>query len=300
MPTMPQGGNEQGSQDATQGGGSMPTMPQGGDMSELPEGVDISDIMQGGGMGGSGMGSDDVKLKYIDDDPDSYSNIFDNAKTDVTDSDKSRLIASLKNLSAYTNIEETVNMDEVLRYFVVHNFVCNDDSYTGTMVHNYYLNENDGILSMIPWDYNLAFGTFQGNNAVTVVNSDIDNPVSNGDNDDRPMVGWIFSDEAYTDQYHTLFNEFITEWFSDGKLETMIEETAAMIAPYVESDPTKFCTTEEFTESISTLRQFVSLRAEAVTRQLSGDTTQVETGDLNLSAMGTMNNGGQPGNNKQF
>ena len=43
-----------------------------------------------GGMGGKG--SDDVKLKYIDDSFESYSNIFDNAKTDITDADKTRLI----------------------------------------------------------------------------------------------------------------------------------------------------------------------------------------------------------------
>ena len=55
-----------------------------------------------------------------------------------------------------------VNVEEVLRYFVVHNFVVNGDSYTGSIIHNYYLYEEDGQLSMIPWDYNLAFGTFQG------------------------------------------------------------------------------------------------------------------------------------------
>lgn len=31
------------------------------------------------------------------------------------------------------------NVDEVIRYFVVHNFTCNFDSYTGSMIHNYYL-----------------------------------------------------------------------------------------------------------------------------------------------------------------
>ena len=41
----------------------------------------------GPGGGGMSMGSDDVKLQYIDDDTDSYSNIFDNAKTDVTKAD---------------------------------------------------------------------------------------------------------------------------------------------------------------------------------------------------------------------
>ena len=48
----------------------------------------------GGGFGG--MGSDDVKLKYSDDDPDSYANIFSSAKTDVTEADQERLIQALK------------------------------------------------------------------------------------------------------------------------------------------------------------------------------------------------------------
>ena len=40
------------------------------------------------------MGSEDVKLQYIDDDPDSYANIFDNAKTDISEADEQRLIIS--------------------------------------------------------------------------------------------------------------------------------------------------------------------------------------------------------------
>ncbi len=52
-----------------------------------------------------------------------------------------------------------------IRYFVVHNYVCNGDSYTGSIIHNYYLHESDGRLSMIPWDYNLAFGTFRSADA---------------------------------------------------------------------------------------------------------------------------------------
>ena len=51
------------------------------------------------------MGSDDVKLRYIDDDPDSYSNIFQNAKTDITKVDQTRLIASLKALSEGESLE---------------------------------------------------------------------------------------------------------------------------------------------------------------------------------------------------
>ncbi len=86
----------------------------------------------------------DLSLIYSDDEYSSYSNIFGNAKTDITDEDKNRLIASLKSLNENSDIEDVVNMDEVIRYFVVHNFVCNFNSYTGSMIHNYYLYEEDG------------------------------------------------------------------------------------------------------------------------------------------------------------
>ena len=268
-----------------QGGGRFPGQPGEGDRGGFPGG-------QSGGFGG--MGSDDVKLKYIDDDPDSYSNIFSSAKTDVSDADQERLIASLKQLSSYSDLEEVLDVDEVLRYFVVHNFVVNGDSYTGSMIHNYYLHEKDGKLGMIPWDYNLAFGTFQAGDAASSVNASIDEPV-NGDLDDRPMIGWVFSDESYTEQYHALFLEFIRRWFSNGELEALIAETAEMIRHYVEKDPTKFCTTEEFDAGVEAISEFVSLRGEAVSRQLAGDESAVETGDLKLSDMGSMGRGGGPG-----
>ena len=91
-------------------------------------------------------------------------------------------------------------IDSVMRYFVVHDYVVNGDSYTGSIIHNYYLHENDGILSMIPWDYNLAFGSFQSSSGNKSVNSPIDSPVS-GNEADRPMVGWIFESEEYTEEY---------------------------------------------------------------------------------------------------
>lgn len=122
----------------------------------------------GGGMGNS---SDDILLKYIDDSAESYSNIFDNAKTDITEEDKTRLITALKNLSAGEALSDTVDIEEVIRYFVVHNFVLNSDSYTGSMIHNYYLYEKDGQLQMIPWDYNLSADDIKISDMGTMNNS---------------------------------------------------------------------------------------------------------------------------------
>ncbi len=255
-----------------------------------------------GGMGGS-MGSDDVSLVYTDDEYSSYQNIFDNAKTDITDADKDRLIASLKQLNENENIDMVVDVDEVIRYFVVHNFVCNFDSYTGSMIHNYYLYEEDGQLSMIPWDYNLAFGGFQGaQDATALVNYPIDTPVSGGTVESRPMLAWIFSNEEYTELYHKYFSEFISGYFDSGYFSEMIEKVEAMISPYVEKDPTKFCTFEEFETGIATLKEFCLLRAESIDGQLSGaiastsegqsqnSESLIDASDINISDMGTMNN----------
>ncbi len=261
----------------------------------------------GPGGGGMSMGSDDVKLQYIDDDTDSYSNIFDNAKTDVTKADKKRLIASLKSLSEGTDIEDVVDTDEVIRYFVVHNFLCNGDSYTGSMIHNYYLYEEDGQMSMIPWDYNLAFGTFQSSDATAEVNTPIDTPVSGGSMDDRPMLSWIFADDTYTQLYHQYFSEFLDRVDFDTLFDTLIETTKELIAPYVEKDPTKFYTYEEFEQGVEALKTFCELRTESIEGQLDGtipsttdgqsedDSNLIDASSLTLSDMGTMNNGAPGG-----
>lgn len=256
------------------------------------------------GAAGGGMGSDDVKLIYSGDEYDNYTNIFDNAKTDITNVDKDRLIASLKQLNSNENIDKVVNLDEVIRYFVVHNFVCNFDSYTGSMIHNYYLYEKDGQLSMIPWDYNLAFGGFEDvKDATSLVNYPIDSPVSGGTVDSRPMLAWIFNNEEYTELYHKYFDEFIQTYFDSGYYSETMDSTREMIAPFVESDATKFCAYEEFQTGVDILKEFCLLRAESVSGQLDGtiasgsdgqtqnSSSLVDASTLNISDMGSMGNG---------
>lgn len=258
---------------------------------ELPDGADA---MPGGGMQGGMMGSDDVCLVYTDDEYESYSNIFNNAKTDVSSSDKDRLIAALKALGEGGDVSDCVDIESVISYFAAHNFVCNFDSYTGTMVHNYYLYEDEGILTMIPWDYNLAFGGFMsGSDAESLINWDIDEPVSGGTIESRPMLAWIFGSEEYTELYHEAFAEFIYTLFTSGEFERLMEETIALISPYVERDPTKFCTYEEFTLGAETLTEFCLLRAESISYQLAGEDVTVDAGDLEISDMGGMGGRGR-------
>lgn len=264
-----------------------------------------------GGFGGFGMGSSDAKLQYSDDNEDSYSTIFGSAKTPVTTADKNRLIKALKSLSEgleagdADTIAEGVNIEEVMRYMVVHNFLVNGDSYTGNMIHNYYLYEEDGKLSMIPWDYNLAYGTFQADDSTSAVNDPIDTPLSITEGStDRPMFSWITSCEEYTQMYHEYYQEFLDQFYTNGYLSDLVTDTYEMIKDYVDRDPTKFCTYEEFEKAVSTMSTFVELRCQSISGQLDGtigstDSEQnsnaaalIDASSIKLSDLGSMGGGG--------
>ena len=284
-----------------------PTMPQ--DIQRAAR-INRGDFKQGGGMGG--MGSSDVKLQYIDDDPDSYANIFDNAKTKVKKKDQARLIAALKKLSEGDT--SAVDTDAVAMYMAVHNFLCNGDSYTGSMVHNYYLYEKDGVMSMIPWDYNLAFGGFTGGSDATgTVNTAIDTLVSGGDDSDRPMAGWITASDESLALYHEKYQQFIDTVFTSGWFESEFDRVSAMIAPYVEKETRAFYSYEEFQTAADTLKTFCLKRAQSVQGQLDGSISAtsaaqqgsdalIDASELSITAMGGMNNGkgGDRGGNAGF
>lgn len=284
-----------------------PTMPQ--DIQRATR-INRGDFKQGGGMGG--MGSSDVKLQYIDDDPDSYANIFDNAKTKVKKKDQARLIAALKKLSEGDT--SAVDTDAVAMYVAVHNFLCNGDSYTGSMVHNYYLYEKDGVMSMIPWDYNLAFGGFTGGSDATgTANTAIDTLVSGGDDSDRPMAGWITASDESLALYHEKYRQFIDAVFTSGWFESEFDRVSAMIAPYVEKETRAFYSYEEFQTAADTLKTFCLKRAQSVQGQLDGSISAtsaaqqgsdalIDASELSITAMGGMNNGkgGDRGGNAGF
>ena len=185
----------------------------------------------------------DVALKYTSDDPADYDNIFRN----------------------------------VLRYFTVQVFTVNLDSYLGRTGHNYFLYEEDGILSILPWDYNLAFATYSlgmpdpVNDAELYVNYPINTPAAGEIMRNRPLYHNLMKNDRYFARYHEYFDQFIGEYFESGLFERRVAETTKMIAPYVEKDPTAFCSYEDYLTAVRTITDFCLLRAESVRGQLSGE-----------------------------
>ncbi|MCG2730929.1 MAG: CotH kinase family protein [Acetobacterium sp.] len=336
MPTMPQGTDTTQTAAANQNPGQSPSgsqMPSGGQPPDLNQTGDtaqttdaandqtknnsqLPDISQMGNM--FGESGDDVALIYSDDELSSYENIWNGAIFDVTTSDKERLIDSIKQLNEGENLEAVVDVEEVLKYFVVHNFVDNYDSYTGSMKHNYYLREEDGQMSIVAWDYNLAFSNFMGgvggedttttatntDEATTLVNYPIDTPVSGTTMAERPLLNELLSNETYLAQYHQYYEEFIAGYFESGRCAETIDKAVALISADVNEDPTKFCSYEEYQAGVAVLKQFCELRAESISGQLVGTipatttgqteqpTTLINASILNVSAMGSNAMGG--------
>lgn len=221
--------------------------------------------------------NEDVALRYIDDDPVSYPGIFDNAKFKTTKADEKRVVEALRVLSTGEDLESVINVDEVLRFFVAQVFVVNLDSYLGRTGHNYFLYEEDGMISMLPWDYNLAFGTYSLgmpnpiNDAELYVNYPIDTPASGEIMLKRPLYHNLMLVDEHYRQYHKYFDYFITNYFENGYFEDLVAEVTKMISPYVEKDPTAFILHEDYLTGVETIKNFSILRSQSIRKQLNGE-----------------------------
>ena len=218
----------------------------------------------------------DVHLRYTTDEPEDYPGIFENAKLESSAADRQRLVDSLKTLDSGQRLEEAVDVDEVLRYFVGQVFVMNWDSYLGHTGHNYLLYEEEGKLSMLPWDYNLAFGTYAlgMTDPITdpnvLLNYPILTPAPGEHMTKRPLYHQLMQVEEYFQQYQAYFRWFLAEYVESGELSAALWQTAELIAPYVEADPTAFCSYEDHRLAVETLEQVCLLRAESARGQLEG------------------------------
>ncbi len=222
----------------------------------------------GGGMGAGNSGG---SLVYTDDDPASYPSIFENVIGGGTDEDDyAKVIAALKALDSGENIEDYFDVDEILRYLAVHTFVVNLDSYSSEMAQNYYIYEYDGVLQILPWDYNYAWGAFQGGSASGTVNFPVDTPVSGVEMSERPLISKLLANEEYLARYHEYLLKLVKGYFTDGKFDGIINDLDSLIGEYVKSDPTAFFTYDEYKTALEQFKLIGKLRAESVDGQING------------------------------
>lgn len=262
-----------------------------------PESMNIG----GGSKGGAGSGNGGADLNYTDDELDSYSTIWNGEITDAKKADRKRVVTALRNISQGTDLQKYMDIDNLVRYMAVHVFSVNDDSLSGSMTHNYYLYETGGMLNLIPWDYNLAFGGMGGGKeATSVVNDAVDNAFSATN-----FFDTLTANEEYNALYYDNLKK-VAEYISGGEFEKFYNRVRSQIDELVKTDPTAFYSYDDYTKAAETLFELVKLRGESIEKQVDktipstaeeqkGADNLVDASSLALSVLGSMNNGGPNG-----
>lgn len=221
-------------------------------------------------------------LVWIDAAYDSYSAIELKTNEDVTQN--TALMTFLNEINNGNEYSDVMDIDAVLRYLAASTVMGNLDSYQGTLAHNYYLYEQSGQFSVIPWDLNESFGTFSmGCSNVEALY--IDEPTQEALSE-RPLIAALLSSDDNLDLYHNYIQQLIDGDLNPSTLENTINDIADLIRTHVENDPTAFYTSNEFEANLTSdvdqipgLLSFATDRAENVQAQLDGTAASSGTGD---------------------
>jgi spore coat protein CotH len=198
-------------------------------------------------------------------------------------------------------IEKVLDVDETLRFLAVSTLLVHLDNYIG-LGHNYYLYEMDGKFTIIPWDLNMAFGTYtcMGIEREGLINFYIDEPTG-CPIAERPLVKRLLSYPPYLDAYHGYLEELLAGPFETNRMFSRIDELADVIRPFVEADTLKFYSTADFERGLVQdiipskkrgpkptpeiieyapigLKPFVLERSESVRQQLDGKRPSTNNG----------------------
>ncbi len=191
---------------------------------------------------------------------------------DATLAKINELVSALKSKSG---IEEILDVTSVLKYAAVNAVITNEDSYLGEKAQNYYLYEKDGKLTVLPWDYNLAFGTDTSarKDAYTVktelATASVLEPYFGVTADQRPLVSVLLENEEYKKEYLS-YVERLADYLdmAIGELDVL----GGMIEDEVKNDTAKFYSYElfekEYTDSPDALLGFMSSRCTSVRSQI--------------------------------
>ncbi|UCC16320.1 MAG: CotH kinase family protein, partial [Dehalococcoidales bacterium] len=142
-------------------------------------------------------------------------------------------------------IEKVLDVDEALRFFAVSAGILHLDNYIG-IGHNTYLYEVNGKFSLIPWDLNMTFGTFNGGiRKDGIINYYIDEPTA-GPMNRFPLVDRLLSHEPYLEKYRGYIQELLDGPFSLEVILPRVDRLAEMVRPYAEKDLKMFYSYEDW------------------------------------------------------
>ncbi|WP_405158655.1 CotH kinase family protein [Paenibacillus sp. FSL H8-0283] len=182
-----------------------------------------------------------------------------------TDKDKAKLKTFIQTLNEMPegekgDIESVLDVDSALQYIAGNMVFGNYDSYNGDKGHNYMLySDAAGKFTVVPWDFNMSFNGYSGGGGrgtttgstttnTNATNVSVDEPVLGINMENVPMINNLLAVPEYKEKYLSYVNE-LTDYMEG--IQDRITGLADEIRPYVEADPTKFYTTEQFESNIA-------------------------------------------------
>lgn len=192
-------------------------------------------------------------------------------------SDISALFAALhsdrSNAASWrTKLESIFNVRLFIKWLAINSAISNWDAY-GSMAHNYYLYNNKGVLSWIPWDLGLSFSETggmgqnpgNGSTANTVATITHTNTDSNW-----PLIRYLLDDSVYNVLYINELHQFSTNYFNTGVVNLKIQTAHDLIVPYVtgseaeQSGYTFLSSPSDFESAFTILLQFITKQSNTI------------------------------------
>lgn len=248
-------------------------------------------------------------LAYTGEEMKNYAEISNYAKVNGDVASMQRVVAALRSVDEGKDIDAHVDVESVMKYMALQTMAVNFDCMTGHNTQNYYLHEAGGKISLIPWDYNLAWGGYPdedggfGDGApfdvppgsdqfpmngqfpffglpenpgvrskeevCKIVNFPIDTPFS-GDLSKRQFFMKLLANEQYKVRYYHYLKVLCNQYVLGGGFSKTLTKINGEMGKVAGTEPNAFYTNEQFHKAQQTLKLVLEKRAASVLGQMKG------------------------------
>lgn len=236
-------------------------------------------------------------LAYTGEKMKDYSDISDFAKVKGGEASMKRVVEALRSVDEGKDIEKHLDVESVMKYMALQTIVVNFDCMTGNNEQNYYLREADGKISLIPWDYNLAWGGYpedeemEGEDLLEqsqeptlpanagmrtkeevsrVVNFPIDTPFS-CDLSRRTFFMNLLANQQIKARYYHYLDVLCNQYILGGEFSKTLDAINGEIGDVAGTEANAFYTNEQFHEAQKILQLVLEKRAASVLGQMKGE-----------------------------
>ena len=168
-----------------------------------------------------------------------------------------------------STLESIFDVDGFLNWLAVNTVVQNWDTY-GKMTHNYYLYNDGGVLTWIPWDNNEAL---KDTDAAIQVPLSLE--LDEASLDSWPLISRLLALTEYKNIYKKYCETTVTDYFNTESMQALYDDAHNLIYNYVVGDEgeqegyTLLSSSQAFIDSLDYLNTHVENREDAVTTFLN-------------------------------